>query len=242
MRKKCIGNKALNNLKLWSLSKANFLVSFLSLNMQTTLEVEDSDGPEDRTVKRHWRSYLLKLQAKEIDPGDPFPMRTKPYPYPEPWQNFVSCWFACFCGIAILAYLTYNIHQVPLILGSFGASSVLYFAAPNSPLAQPRNALLGQFLSAFIGFTIRNIITAPELRWLAAALAVSTATTLMIACRILHPPGGATALIAASLEELPIWSGYFFVLCPVLVGNSILFLLALLLNNLGRYRHYPDLW
>ena len=212
-----------------------------------TIEVQDAPVADSQqqgkwTLEQHLDRLILKLQAKWIDPRDPFPMHTKPYPYPEPWVNFLTCWIACFCGIGILTYVTYNTQQVQLILGSFGASSVLYFASPNSPLAQPRNALLGQLLSALVGITFRNIITSPDLKWLAAALSVSTATTLMMACRILHPPGGATALIAASLTELPAWSGYFFLLCPVLVGNLVLFSLAITINNINPFRHYPDLW
>ena len=79
---------------------------------------------------------------------------------------------------------------------------------------------------------------------LACALAVSVSIAVMHLTRTLHPPGGATALIAViggdSIQQL----GYYYVISPVLLGASIMLLVGLLVNNLSRNpkRHYPVYW
>jgi CBS-domain-containing membrane protein len=124
-----------------------------------------------------------------------------------------------------------------LLIGPFGASAVLLFAAMHSPLAQPRNLLGGHLLGAIIGVTMHRLL--PEHLWLAAALAVSLSILAMQITKTLHPPGGATALVAnvgsAQLKAL----GYGFVLMPVLSGVVALLAVALVANNLGGARRYP---
>jgi CBS-domain-containing membrane protein len=78
-------------------------------------------------------------------------------------------------------------------IGSMGAVSTLLFAAPGSPLVQPRNTFLGNLLSAVIGVCMRMLfIGYPEYEWLAGGLAVAFAIVLMQLTKSLHPPGGAT--------------------------------------------------
>ena len=106
-------------------------------------------------------------------------------------------WLGAFLGIAAVAYINYGVldkTDLVMIIGSFGASAVLIYGAIKSPLAQPRNLLGGHVLSALIGVTAFKLLE-PNL-WLAAALAVATSIALMHATKTLHPPGGATALIA----------------------------------------------
>jgi hypothetical protein len=81
-----------------------------------------------------------------------------------------------------------------LLIGSFGASAVLIFGTVKSPLAQPSNLLCGHIISALIGVTAYKLL--PAHSWLASGLAVATAIAAMHATKTLHPPGGATALIA----------------------------------------------
>lgn len=110
-------------------------------------------------------------------------------------------WLGAFLGIAAVAYINYGLldktDQV-MIIGSFGASAVLIYGAIKSPLAQPRNLLGGHVISAIIGVTCFKLLD-PYL-WVAAALAVSTSIGVMHATKTLHPPGGATALIARKLD------------------------------------------
>nr|WP_317132837.1 HPP family protein [Tamlana haliotis] len=124
-----------------------------------------------------------------------------------------------------------------LLIGSFGAASVLIFGAVQSPLAQPRNLIGGQLISAFIGVTVFKLI--PDVIWINAPLAEATSIIAMQITKTLHPPGGATALIAVIGTEKIRALGYFYVISPVLAGTLILFITALIFNNLTKHRQYP---
>lgn len=123
------------------------------------------------------------------------------------------------------------------LIGSFGASSVLIYGIINSPLAQPRNLIGGHLICAFIGVTFCKLL--PNDVWLASALSVSASIVLMQITKTLHPPGGATALIANIGSEKIRALGYFFVLSPVLSGVMILLLVAIFFNNRTSHRTYP---
>jgi CBS-domain-containing membrane protein len=145
-----------------------------------------------------------------------------------------------FCGIGIIAYLqsqTLPNSDVVYLIGSFGASSVLVYGVIQSPLAQPRNLIGGHLVSAIIGVTVQKFV--PDILWISAPLAVSLSIVLMQVTKTLHPPGGATALIAvtgsAAIKDL----GYWYVLSPVLSGAFILLITALLFNNITPNRQYP---
>ncbi len=145
-----------------------------------------------------------------------------------------------FIGIGIIAYLqsqTLPDSDVIYLIGSFGASSVLVYGVIQSPLAQPRNLIGGHLVSALIGVTVQQL--APDILWITAPLAVSLSIVLMQITKTLHPPGGATALIAvtgsAQLKEL----GFWYVLTPVLTGALILLGTALFFNNITSNRQYP---
>ena len=126
---------------------------------------------------------------------------------------------------------------MPRLIGSFGASAVLVYGVINSPLAQPRNLVGGHVLSAIIGVTVYRLL--PQKLWLAGALAVALAIVGMQITKTLHPPGGATALIAVigSLQLKAL--SYWYVLVPVLAGVLLLLLVAVVVNNLTPTRHYP---
>jgi CBS-domain-containing membrane protein len=123
------------------------------------------------------------------------------------------------------------------LIGSFGASAVLIFGATNSPLAQPRNLIGGHLVSAIIGVCIHKLV--PGQLWVASALAVALAIVGMQITKTLHPPGGATALIANIGSEKIKALGFLYVLSPVLSGILILFVVALLVNNIPKHRNYP---
>lgn len=145
-----------------------------------------------------------------------------------------------FFGIGIIGYLStlYFFQEDSIFLiGSFGASSVLIYGAINSPLAQPRNLIGGHLVSAIVGVTVFKLL--PDALWLSSALSVALAIVLMQVSKTLHPPGGATALIANIGSEKIKALGYFYVISPVLSGVLILFLVALLFNNITPSRRYP---
>ncbi|MDD2901048.1 MAG: HPP family protein [Syntrophales bacterium] len=152
-------------------------------------------------------------------------------------------WLGAFLGILAVAYLNYQILSgttLVMVIGSFGASAVLIYGAIKSPLAQPRNLMGGHVFSAIIGVSVYKLL--PAAPWMAAPLAVATAIAVMHATRTLHPPGGATALIAviggAKIHSL----GYWYVLVPAGLGALIMLAVALLVNNIPRTRSYPEYW
>jgi CBS-domain-containing membrane protein len=78
--------------------------------------------------------------------------------------------------------------------------------------------------------------------WLAASLAVSTSIALMHLTKTLHPPGGATALIAVIGSDGIHSLGYLYVLVPVALGAGVMLVIALIVNNLAKTRRYPEFW
>lgn len=152
-------------------------------------------------------------------------------------------WLGSFLGITAVALLHYNLvdqQGLMLLIGSFGASAVLIYGAVRSPLAQPRNLIGGHVLSALVGVMVFQWLgTSP---WLAAAVAVSTSIALMHLTKTLHPPGGATALIAVIGGQSVHQLGYLYVLMPVALGACVMLIIALVVNNIPKNRKYPEFW
>ena len=155
-------------------------------------------------------------------------------------REHVWAFIGSFVGIGLIAYLQSQVlstHDNLFLIGSFGASSVLVYGVIQSPLAQPRNLVGGHVISALLGVAVARYL--PDVLWLQAPLAVSLSIVAMQITRTLHPPGGATALIAVigspAVKEL----GFAFVLSPVLSGCLILLVTALLFNNMTSERKYP---
>lgn len=179
-----------------------------------------------------WRGYFKKWRGTTA--GGPPRVRNA--------EVFWS-WLGAFLGIAAVAgvgQLFFTGLDLTLMIGSFGASAVLLYGAPRSPLAQPRNLVGGHMLSALVGVLCWTLLH--DTPWLAQALAVATAIALMHLTRTLHPPGGATALIATlgstEIQRL----GFWYVLMPATLGPLILLVVALLINNLPQSRRYPEIW
>jgi len=144
-------------------------------------------------------------------------------------------------GIGLIAWLqahTLGKTENIFLIGSFGASSVLVYGAIQSPLAQPRNLVGGHVASALVGVTVQMLL--PDIIWITAPLAAALSIVAMQVTKTLHPPGGATALIAVIGSEKIKALGYWYVLSPVLTGALILLLVALIFNNLTPARSYPN--
>lgn len=156
--------------------------------------------------------------------------------YKEHFWSFVGA----FIGIGLITFFQSKVvtHQENVFLiGSFGATSVLVFGAIQSPLSQPRNLIGGHIISAVIGVTAYKLF--PDVLWLSAPLAVALSIVLMQITKTLHPPGGATALIAVIGSEKIKHLGYWYVLTPVLSGCLIMLAVALIFNNITSHRSYP---
>ncbi|ORX82307.1 HPP-domain-containing protein [Basidiobolus meristosporus CBS 931.73] len=162
----------------------------------------------------------------------------------------VWSFIASFVGVGFVAALSYHAdlfvsHQLPTMVGSFGASAVLIYGVIDSPLAQPRSFVGGHVISAFVGVSIGKICTAIFARpdnfmWLQAALSVSIAIVAMQITRTVHPPGGATALIAVTSGPKISDLGYLYMAMPILFGAVLMLFVALIFNNLAR--QYPLYW
>ncbi|MEE9690840.1 HPP family protein [Aeromonas hydrophila] len=126
--------------------------------------------------------------------------------------------------------------EVHWLIAPMGASAVLLFAAPASPLAQPWSIVVGNGVSALMGVLSASLVADPAL---AAALAVMLAIAAMFLTRSLHPPGGAVALTAVIGGEGIRQLGVGYVLLPVLLNSLLLLLLALCYNRLLG-RRYPN--
>jgi CBS domain-containing membrane protein len=125
--------------------------------------------------------------------------------------------------------------QVPLLIAPIGASTVLVFGVPASPLAQPWSVVGGNFIAALVGVTAARAV--PDLT-LAAALAVASTIALTSVFRCLHPPAGAVALTAVIGGTSVTSAGYRFALMPVLLNSLLLVGVGLVFNALAR-RSYP---
>lgn len=142
-------------------------------------------------------------------------------------------WAGSFLGIGLLAYLSVD-SKYPLIAAPMGATSVLVFGVPHSPLAQPRNVIGGNFIGAFVSIAlVQSFGMAP---WVMAT-AVATTIVLMKLTRTVHPPSGAVALVG-------VMSGvsWDFLLTPVLAGSIVIVLWTYVFNNLSPGRSYPEHW
>lgn len=125
-----------------------------------------------------------------------------------------------------------------LVVTSMGASAVLLFAAPHSPLSQPWPVLGGHMISSAIGITC--VILIDDLLG-AAALAVALSIAAMYYLRCLHPPGGAAALATVVGGEAVHSLGYAYLVTPLLLNVLALLTVAMLFNAPFRHRRYP-LW
>jgi CBS-domain-containing membrane protein len=152
-------------------------------------------------------------------------------------------WIGAFLGIAAVSYLNFNLVEgtdLVMIIGSFGASAVLIYGAIKSPLAQPRNFVGGHVISAIIGVASYQIFYTHM--WLAASVAAATAIACMHITKTLHPPGGATSLIAVIGSEKIHNLGYLYAIIPAGLGALIMLAVALLVNNIPKSRRYPEFW
>lgn len=128
--------------------------------------------------------------------------------------------------------------DLPIIVAPLGASAVLAFAVPASPLAQPWPVVGGNVISSLVGIAVFNLV--PN-QTVAAGMAVGLAILVMSLLRCLHPPGGAAALTAVIGSQSLHDAGFTFALVPVGINSIALVVLAMQFHRLtGRsYPHRP---
>lgn len=159
------------------------------------------------------------------------------------FSEIIWSWIGAFLGIAAVAFINFNVFEgtdLVMIIGSFGASAVLIYGAIRSPLAQPRNLIGGHIVGAIIGVTAYKLLH--NQMWLASAVAVATAIAIMHATKTLHPPAGATALIAVIGSPKIHSLGYLYAVIPAGSGALVMLVVAVLINNIPKTRQYPEYW
>ena len=144
--------------------------------------------------------------------------------------NALLCALGALIFISFLAFLDNSFEGMIWLIPPFGASMVLVMAAHESPLAKPKNILLGHILSALSGVIILYLIGD---NFLALGFAVALAIFVMVMTNTIHPPAGANPIIAIMTGQ-----GISFVLFPVAVGAFMLVMFAYFYNKLLK-RNYP---
>jgi len=147
---------------------------------------------------------------------------------------------ACFCSIFFIALITQTLignSPSPMIVASMGASAVILFFIPNSPLAQPWPFIGGQLCSALVGMSCALNISETAS---ASAVAVGGSILVMLMLRCLHPPGAATALAPVMAGHSITSLGYSFVLIPVALNVGIMLIVSIVVNRWVMNREYPS--
>lgn len=154
-----------------------------------------------------------------------------------PWrERLVSAFGALLAIVATVGLSAWWLPAPFYVIAAIGASSVLIFALPASPLAQPWAVFGGYVVSAAVGVLVAQAVPwAPA----AAGLAVGGAIVAMLSLRCLHAPAGAVALYAVIGGETIRGLGYSYVLTPVAANAAMLVVAGLAYNNLVPGRHYP---
>lgn len=148
-------------------------------------------------------------------------------------QHMLLSWLGAFIGIAALAYLTAST-PYPFIAAPFGATAVLVFGVPDSPLAQPRNIIGGNLIAAIVCVICVALWgTAP---WV-MAIAVATTIKLTQLMRMVHPPAGAVALLGVLGH-----ASWGYILTPVFVGSVVMVACTVLFSHAAPGRTYPRHW
>lgn len=155
---------------------------------------------------------------------------------------------ATFSGLSLImgVFMHHNVftdhHHAPIILASYGATAILCFNASQVPLAQPRNILLGHFISSTIGVGIQKLFSLSHggrlNYWASGALSVAISSVVMAITNTIHPPAGASALLPSIDEQVRQMSWWFL---PVQLVSSVLIIaVALITGNI--VRTYPVYW
>lgn len=149
-------------------------------------------------------------------------------------SNIFWSFVASYIGILLISYIGLETDLFPLY-APYGASAVLLYGAPAAPFSQPRSLIGGHALAGLVGVTVYNLF---GMDFMSIAFAVALAVALMILTKTVHPPAGATAFLGVTASN----GAFMWVLAPVLAGAVVLLLVALVVNNLDKDKHYPDYW
>ena len=134
--------------------------------------------------------------------------------------------------IGFLTVLTYKTSYGIFLIASFGSTMVLLYGYPESPFAQPKNIILGHFLTALIGIIFLNFVPLPI--FLNIPLAVGFGVMFMILFKVTHPPAGGNPIIVIIGSV-----SFDYLLTPVLIGSMIVVMFGVIINKFLFKKEYP---
>ena len=134
--------------------------------------------------------------------------------------------------IGFLTVLTYKTSYGIFLIASFGSTMVLLYGYPESPFAQPKNIILGHFLTALIGIIFLNFVPLPI--FLNIPLAVGFGVMFMILFKVTHPPAGGNPIIVIIGSV-----SFDYLLTPVLIGSIIVVMFGIIINKFLFKKEYP---
>ena len=137
-----------------------------------------------------------------------------------------------FITILILTILTYKTPYGLFLIASFGSTMVLLYGYPESPFAQPKNIIVGHFLTSLVGIIFLNFVHLPI--FINIPLAVGFGVMLMILFKVTHPPAGGNPIIVIIGSV-----SYDYLLTPVIVGSIVVILFGVIINKFILKRKYP---
>lgn len=156
-----------------------------------------------------------------------------------PWPERIRSILGALIGLMLVLVIARHLGELAGInewlMASLGASALLVFALPQSPMSQPWAVIAGNTLSALVGVFILHLVENPLL---AMPIAASSSILGMFVLRCLHPPAAAVALIVV-LGQI---THYRYALFPVMLDSLILVVVGALYSNLTgkRYPNRPD--
>ena len=135
--------------------------------------------------------------------------------------------------IGVLTVLTYKTSYGIFLIASFGSTMVLLYGYPESPFAQPKNIILGHFLTALIGIIFLNFVPLPI--FLNIPVAVGFGVMFMILLKVTHPPAGGNPIIVIIGSV-----SYDYLINPIILGALIVILFGVVLNRFVLRKKYPE--
>ena len=153
-----------------------------------------------------------------------------------PWVERIRSVLGAFIGLMLVLTISKYLGEIggldEWLMASLGASALLVFALPGSPMAQPWAVIAGNTLSALVGISVLHVVSEPLL---ALPLAASLSILGMFVLRCLHPPAAAVALIVALGHVMH----YRYAFFPVMIDSLLLVVAGTVYSNLTGKR-YPN--
>jgi len=193
------------------------------MKVYRSVDFGDTDQYTNPILTTTWETLNMLIRRLLRSDAPPAP----------PLRFVISSFFGATIAIAVTGWLSV-LSGVPWLMAPFGASCVLAYGLPDSPLAQPRAIVGGHFVATVIGLAVGTWLGDS---WMACALGVGLALAAMQLTRTVHAPAGADPLVVI-MAHAPV----SYLVSPVLAGSLVIVLSAWCVNNLRNARSYPRYW